>query len=350
MTISFCSFVEIISWACKCFTRCNPLFTDLLELYKPLSFHILVEYDFRVPPAINDTPHLLTYGSLLCALHFVCKVLTQVVYIHFFLSLLTIIYMILQKYFQDREKSAEDAGHSSQERAKPVETPLRQFNIVILPSHTKETFESISVLHGFTVAEIKSLQAPWLIDLDTNILMTALNTLTTFLAGQAFLTVRDVSVERNLMRYIKRELCSELLLFYDFVYKYLHDKYVVEDRKLSETSDTVVVAPHKSHCKVKFSIPTKSAMKGFSSEDLLVDISRICTDRPSGRRTEINNLDDSYLLMLVHWFRHVCRLVHYSKFDEFLSQWHAKSTCVTPHSTFVKNTSVQISDEEDEIK
>ncbi|KAF2883802.1 hypothetical protein ILUMI_22388 [Ignelater luminosus] len=334
------SFLEIIGWACKCFTRCNPPFTNLMEMYKPLSFDILVEYDFRVPPAVNDKPHLLTYGSLLCILHFICKVLTQ-------------------KYFQEKERLGDDAGQSSQEQPKSVEvpkslSPLKQFNIIILPLCTKETLESISALHGFTVPEIMSLQAPWLIDLDTNILMTALSALTTFLAGQAFLTVRDETVERNLMRYIKRELCSELLLFYDFVHQYLHKKYVLisEEHKSNEDSDTVVVTPHKTHSKIRLRIPTKSAMKGFplSEEDLLVDISRICSDRPSGKKTEINNLDDSYLLMLVHWFRHVCRLVHYSKFDEFLSQWHAKSTCVTPHSTFVKNTSVHLSDEEDEIK
>lgn len=49
-----------------------------MDIHNTIHFKSYIECDFRVPASDNAQPNLLTYGSLLCILNFVCKTLYQV--------------------------------------------------------------------------------------------------------------------------------------------------------------------------------------------------------------------------------------------------------------------------------
>lgn len=68
----------MLSACCKCFIQSNIHIREYLGYYADLRNQLLVERDFHVPKMNNQRCETLTFGSLLCSLHFMCKSISQV--------------------------------------------------------------------------------------------------------------------------------------------------------------------------------------------------------------------------------------------------------------------------------
>lgn len=77
--------------------------------------------------------------------------------------------------------------------------------------------EKFNTIQHFATSEISGLSAPWLAKLNKNQLNFALETLTTLLADEIYNTLQTEFDEPAVVQYIRRELCSELQTFHDFV-------------------------------------------------------------------------------------------------------------------------------------
>ncbi|KAF5284329.1 hypothetical protein FQA39_LY04622 [Lamprigera yunnana] len=279
-------YVEIITWSCMCLNRITPLFINMLGAHKPDKWSNYVEYDFRVPPPLDFQQSKLTYNSLLCILHFICNTLTQ-------------IYVV-------KERGDVPVIENPLAERLMQKINVSTINVVVSRLNTSEVVNSMNTLF----ADSPGLQNPWLLHLDEEMLHQSLLALTTLLAGQVFITIQDFTITSNAMRYIIRELCSELLHFYDFVHSHIIHKSSTKVPPTSNTADTRIIATPRKH---RFQKPSP---KSRSQLCLYIDVTQVCCDR-RGKNVPIFCMDDSYLIVLTHWFRHVCRLVHYSKFDDY---------------------------------
>lgn len=202
----------------------------------------------------------------------------------------------------------------------------QSYHTLIHPTNIKETAETINALYRFGIPEMLELPAPWFLKLNPDNLWLGVEAIITLLAGQAFLTINDSSVERTVQRYIRRELCAELRFFYDVIDKIVIEKYVNKiDKAFGNHKSTNVTEPEWAE---------------------LNKLCQLIINR-SPSPVKISDMDDCYLLVVVHWFKNVCGFVLNSTFDEFISNWHAKSTWVNEGNTYVKNTTVNLSDDDD---
>ncbi|KAB0792427.1 hypothetical protein PPYR_14386 [Photinus pyralis] len=237
-------YIDIVYWLCMCLIRWNPPLTEFLGVYQ-FSCESFVDYDDRAPPPWIVPQNQLTYNSLFCILHFICRVLTEI-------------------------SVMKDAVGKVKET---FETLPSDCNIVIYPH--KDASNTLSGLFGDALPQSLVLDDRWLVYVNPEKLTDSLNTLGTVIALQLFLTSRLVTADLRESSNIKWDFLCQLTMFYEFVYKYISHRM--------------------SH----------NQPLGPADPILHVDVSHVCGNRRS-EALAIRSLDDSFLLLLIHWFRQIC--------------------------------------------
>lgn len=81
------------------------------------------------------------------------------------------------------------------------------------------TIDKFNTVQHFATSELSSMSAPWLCHLNEEKIQFGLETLATFLAEEIYITLHTDFANSNVVRYIRRELCSELQTFHEFIRK-----------------------------------------------------------------------------------------------------------------------------------
>lgn len=142
--------------------------------------------------------------------------------------------------------------------------------------------EKINSIQRFASSGFSFLQTPLLESINSTLVYTAIEMLTTFLATQIYLDVTDNSFAVNTQQYIKRELYSELQFFIDFVKKRMYDQ-----------CDSNTVLPKVS--------------RRNDSEADHIRLSKILSTTFT-KASEDPEIHDEYLYIMAHWFSNICQL------------------------------------------
>lgn len=102
------------------------------------------------------------------------------------------------------------------------------------------TADKFSTVQHFASSEISSMTAPWLCHLKEEKITLALEILATFLAEEIYSTTRMKFSRPQVMQYIRRELCSELQTFHEFVRKKIADLNAQKDPNTKDNKHRIV--------------------------------------------------------------------------------------------------------------
>nr|XP_022915529.1 nucleoporin NUP188 homolog [Onthophagus taurus] len=329
--------LEVITYSCLCLTRACPTFVNLLEPYKiPFPDDVQVAYHFHIPKIHDENVNVLKYGSLLCLLHILCKTSSG---------------------SKSQSNSTTDLN-ASDLTSSPTKSDYLSF---VCPDYFGRSIsDKYTTLQPFASSE-HTFSTKWLTGLQPDRVHFALETLTTFLAKQIYLTTHFRRLTPAELYHVKRELCSELLYFQEYTrkknadqqqYKTI-DNFVFRKFYAGEALPYLSIGEVQRYAKVsiyqqfeeceisprygdfldcdidddrvfyeancfKSLIPSKKSMEKRKSpkvttryhgirgnEKVLVENVYLGYSRDN---LPINPAD--YLLLLSHWFFHVCQLSH----------------------------------------
>ncbi|XP_065165835.1 LOW QUALITY PROTEIN: nucleoporin Nup188 [Atheta coriaria] len=249
--------LDIISISCRGLLQVSPSLEKLIHRssQQKTTQQLQIDWDFHIPNVYNPNENIksLTFGALMCVVHYLSKTPAQ---------------------SSNKNPAKKDAMlyiptmvlEAESEKRLPIQTEI--YISFLCPDYIEPaSIEPFNSIHRFATSEIYSLTSPWLSQMDQDRTTIALELVNTLLASQIFKTVSMVICDHNQkqqMHMLKRELCSELHFFHDFV------------RKHSAHSNKYEVDGNRIVC-IK-----KSKDKSFTSQD--------------------------YLMMLSHWFMEICCL------------------------------------------
>ncbi|KAJ6644260.1 Nucleoporin Nup188 [Pseudolycoriella hygida] len=191
--------IELIVLGCKCLLVFSPKLFNLLTDSEFLvsQWQQLLEIQFNAPKMNNDPNNLqLSIGTILSVACLLTRVLSM----------------------QSFAFHEEPLNEISQIDPEVTDEWLQPSSLQVIERTERGTFNKSTSL---TLSTSTALPSEILSNLDDKICFTALEYVMTLLASQSLLALKDVNLSNRNKQLIKRELCTELHVFHDWVKKTL---------------------------------------------------------------------------------------------------------------------------------
>lgn len=177
---------------------------------------------------------------------------------------------------------------SPQKRSKDdrlEETKNKSYITLVCPDYAGGY--TISERYNLLSSEISGLSAPWLMKLNITNVTFALEALGSLIAAQTYITLHLRDIEPGLKQHFKRELCSELMYFYEFIRK----RFV--DAKQCRIFENMVYRRY-----VGRNLPYLKNLEGNDKEDYakkcIVDALTSSEDDEAESSSNVDNIKEAY--------------------------------------------------------
>lgn len=221
--------IEIITVCARCLLAFSPQLINLVcdPEFLPSQWFSLIEIQFGAPKIISDNYPQLSFGTIMSAATIFTKSLNLQ---HYTFQEIPINNLPNENDVQDGEANVTD---TTTNRVDVSITSAKTSATHSRASSPKTPFSKSMSMTSVTSYGAASGIAPtneFLSHLDTKICVIALEATLTLLASQSLLALKDIHLSPREKQLIRRELSTELHVFYDFAKK----KIISRDRR--ETS------------------------------------------------------------------------------------------------------------------
>lgn len=226
--------IEIITICARCLLAFSPQLLNLVcdPEFLPSKWFSLIEIQFGAPKITSDTDPQLSFGTIMSAATVFTKSLNLQ---HYAFQEVPINKLPNENDANETDGhnlTVTDIGTSRSEVLTPIKAPVTPGSNRSLASSPKTPFsKSMSMTSGTSYGATSGI-APsneFLSHLDTKICVVALETVLTLLSSQSLLALKNMHLSPREKQLIRRELSTELHVFYDFVKK----KIINRDRRES---------------------------------------------------------------------------------------------------------------------
>ncbi|GJQ68252.1 hypothetical protein Trydic_g10775 [Trypoxylus dichotomus] len=186
------SLMQIVALSCWCLLRAGPSLLSLLTPPIKSSYinDVVIEFDFHIPQFYQEESQTITYGTILCLLNFLCKTVTTI----------------------QTPKASQSSANPTKEKEEQTTSPKEENCLVFVCPDFSRTYTSSEVTSGST-------SASWLKKLNLENIICALEALGSVIAVQTYVSFNVSKLRPSLKQDFKRELCSDLISFYEFIRK-----------------------------------------------------------------------------------------------------------------------------------
>ncbi|KRT79930.1 hypothetical protein AMK59_7094, partial [Oryctes borbonicus] len=191
--------MEIVAMSCSCLLRAGPSLLSLLSPPIKSSYinDVVIEFDFRIPQLYQEESQTITYGTILCLLNFLCRMVTS------------------NQTSKTTQASVSGINDKTKEQSSDYES--KNYLIFVSPNFVRA--------HTSSETTSGSTSASWLKKLNLKNILCALEALGSVIAVQTYISLNITVLSPFLKQDLRRELCGHLISFYDFIRKRLDVEY-----------------------------------------------------------------------------------------------------------------------------